>query len=362
VCLSATLTSCDRRSIELLAAAQNPASSDAGTQGEGDAHTAPQPDAGGGGGGLLDGGRRSDSGVGGDGDAGGSGAPPDAGAREPPVWVNQMPLPVARGAIGAATAYNGVIHLVGGDTTYEGTTPDTTHRAYDIDTGGYTLREAAPDNHQWGPCVVAHGRQLYSFGGWKGDGKAMRRYDPATNKWSYLAPCPRKHVYGSACGVADGVIYIVAGSEDAQRDRDTDAVDAYNISTNSWTERASFPVKQRHVSGAMIGTRLYVVGRGANLDVYDTVTNKWSLGPSIGRDARHASAVEYGGSLYVFGGVGAMNADRLDFPALVWGALPPISSPRTHAALAVVANEIHLFGGFDPDDKAIATHETLIIP
>ena len=357
--LSTTLTSCDRVSIELLAR-QHLSESDAGIQGGVDAHT-PPPDAGGDAGAPRDASVSPDSGIGGRDDAGGSG-PVDAGPREPPVWLSQMALPVARGGVGAATAYNGLIHIVGGDTTYDGTTPATGHQAYDIDTGGYTSLAAAPDNHQWGPCFLTHGRHLYSFAGWKGDGKAMRRYDPATDMWTYLTPCPRKHVYGSACAVANGVIYIVAGSEDTTGDRDTNAVDAYDISTDSWTQRAPFPAKFRHISGAIIGTRLYVIGRGANLDVYDIVTNTWSLGPPIGRDARHGSAVSYDGSLYVFGGVGANNADRLGFPGPAWSALPALSSPRTHAGLAVVANEIHLFGGFGPDENAIATHEALIIP
>lgn len=303
----------------------------------------------------------SDAGLSSDSGVGDAGILVDAGPREPPVWAAQPPLPAARGAIGVATAYNGLIHLVGGDTTYEGTTPDTAHRVYDIDTGDYPARAAAPDAYQWGPCLLAHGRHLYSFGGWKGDGKTMRRYDPSANTWTYLAPCPRKHVYGAACGVVNGVIYIVAGSEDGDN-MNTDAVDAYDISSNSWTQRAPFPAKLDDVSGAVIGARLYVIGRGTNLDVYDTVTNTWSLGPSIGRNANRASAVVYDGSLYVFGGKGASNVDRLDFPGPVWSALPPMSSPRTNAGIAVVANEIHLFGGFDPDDKSIATHEALIVP
>jgi len=353
VCQIASLTGCERLSIELLepgVGAPGIGKRDAGP----DVGTSPRGDSG-----------ASE-------DAGGLEGPADAGARptldagvdtlEPPMWVKRAALPVARGAIGVTTAYNGKIHLVGGDVNYEGMTPDTQHLQYDIDTGGYVPRAAAPDNKQWGVCFVSHGRHLYSFGGWNGDGKVMRRYDLATDTWTYLKSCPRSHVYGFACGVIDGVLYVVSGSEAGKGDRITDTVNAYDISSDAWTEKAPFPAKVKTLSGAVIGTRLYVIGRGSSLDVYDATTNTWLPGPSIRRDASNASAVAYGGALYVFGGTGMNTVNRLDFPGPVWRTLPPMSSPRMNVGVAVVANEIHLFGGFDAAENAVATHEALIIP
>lgn len=347
------MAACDRLSFELLSPRKQ-SDSDSGVQGGADAHTPPQVDGGADGGPLrIDAGSQNDASI----------VNPafDAGPREQPMWMSRADLPAPRGAMGVARDGKGKIHIVGGDTTYEGGTPDTAHYAYEVDDDGYDLRAPAPDAHQWGPCLLLHKGLLYSFGGWKGGGKLMRRYDPGDDTWSYLAPSPRNHIYGFACGIIDGVIYIVSGAEDS-RDKVTDAVDAYDISSNTWTQRAPFPAKSKTVAGAAIGTRLYVIGRGANLDVYDSVTNEWSVGPSIGRDVKYASAFEYKGSLYVFGGVGATNVDRLDVPSLTWTALPPMSSPRIRVGVAEIVDEIHIFGGFDAQDNAVATHEALIFP
>ncbi len=298
------------------------------------------------------------------GDPDGGPVSPDAGPvlpPGPPKWFAALDYPRALGSIGATT-FKGLIHIVGGDPSYAGGEPTREHRTYDGKTNAYAARAAAPDDHQWGPCVLAHGEFIYSFGGWSAGGKLMRRYHPASDTWQYMAQSPQSHTWAFACGKVNSVIYIVAGST-SQKDAPTDRVSAYHIASDSWTTKAPFPVATFALTGAAIGTKLYVVGRDEKLDIYDTESDKWSTGPSLDRNAHHSSMAAYGGSLYVFGGLNASDVDRFDPRQSAWTALPAMSSPRMYAATAVLDNQIHLIGGFaGKGDKASSIHEYLLIP
>ncbi len=279
----------------------------------------------------------------------------------PPEWLAALDYPRALGSMGATT-FKDLLHIVGGDPSYAGARPTREHRTYDGKANAYAERAPAPDDHQWGPCVLAHGEFIYSFGGWNAGGKLMRRYHPASDTWQYMAQSPQSHAWAFACGKVNGVIYIVAGSS-SQKDAPTDRVSAYHIESDSWTAKAPFPAATFALTGAAIGTKLYVVGRDEKLDIYDTESDTWSTGPSLDRNAHHSSMAAYGGSLYVFGGLNASDVDRFDPRQSAWTALPAMSSPRMYAATAVLGNQIHLIGGFaGKGDKGLSTHEYLLIP
>ena len=291
-----------------------------------------------------------------------------------PTWHTGPDYPEALGAMGA-TAVGNVIHIMGGDKSYYGSRgdpqyPSRSHRRYDNATGTYTPRADTLDGYQWGPRAIGHAGYIYSFGGWFSGGRLMRRYDPATNTWTYRAESDRTHLYGFACAEVGDVIYAIAGGIDDNSNA-TRQVSAYDILANSWSTKSKFPAEAFGLAGAAIGTKIYVVGRDDNLDIYDTVTNQWSTGPSIGYDAKHAAVAVHGGSLYVFGPgpsrrapAGRNDVHRFDPSTETWRSLPPMPTPRVHPAVAVVDNEIHLFGGLTEWewDVPVKTHEYLEIP
>lgn len=73
---------------------------------------------------------------------------------------------------------------------------------------------------------------LYAFGGQLANGtytNAMRRYNPATNTWTTLAPMPEaKTTYGAA---VNGKIYAVGGYNGLVNSA---RIDAYDPATNTW--------------------------------------------------------------------------------------------------------------------------------
>jgi N-acetylneuraminic acid mutarotase len=266
--------------------------------------------------------------------------------------------------MGAATL-GGVIHLVGGDPTDNGDAPSKTHRSYDPLTESYTGQPDAPDADQFGICLIAYedaqGAFLYSFGGWVHGGRRVRRYDSALREWSSRADCPNSHSWGFACALVDGVVYLISGSEGNDTDL-TDRVDAYDIASNTWSSRARFPDSHSTLTGAAVGTKIYVVGRGSHLDIYDTEADSWSEGPAVAYNHRWATALAHDGNIYVFGGGGTARVDRLTLPGLVWTELPPMSSVRSMVAAASVGREIHIFGGFNSQLKGVSTHQYLFVP
>lgn len=294
-------------------------------------------------------------------DGDGDGECDEPAAAGPPVWVSAPNYPLSLGAMGAATL-DGQVHVMGGDTSWTGSTPSRAHNVYEAPSQRFLPRAATPDGSQWGPCVRAHDGYIYSFGGWQQGGRSMRRYDPTADSWTYLASSPAVHLYGFACALVDGELYVIGGST-ASDGTTTAAVSAYNIATDTWHSRTPLPRSARGLAGDAVGNSIYVVGRGNALDIYDTTTDRWSSGPPMDREVRFAAAVSHAGSFYVFGGDDSDDVDRLQLPAMVWSALPAMSAPREEMAVAVVGNQIHLFGGFiEGGATPVSIHEYLMIP
>ncbi len=91
-------------------------------------------------------------------------------------------------------------------------------------------------------------------------------------------PTPRVYY---AVGVVNGVVYAVGGSTASGC---TDSMEAYDPSTNAWTERAPMPTAVCSLAVGVIDGILYAVGGGNNglnadpavTEAYDPVTNTWT--------------------------------------------------------------------------------------
>lgn len=278
-----------------------------------------------------------------------------------PLWYVAPDYPQALGVM-AATAHDGVIHVLGGDVNYLGMSPAQTHRSFDPASLTYATRAAAPDPHVYGPCAVTDGDHVYVFGGWSGGGNLLRRYDTTLDRWAYMTPSPNRHVWGFACALVEGVLYVIGGSASSGESA-TGLVSAYDIASDSWSERGALPVPAYGLSGAAIGTRIYVVGRERELDIYDTVDDVWLAGTPMERTAIQPAVAAFAGALYVFGGVGSNQVDKLSLPEQTWSELPSMPTARSHAAAAVVDNQLHLIGGFTSSGTvALSSHEFLVVP
>jgi N-acetylneuraminic acid mutarotase len=178
----------------------------------------------------------------------------------------------------------------------------------------------------------------------------------ASNTWMQKRSLMPWRMY-MAAGTINGVIYVVGGRgrEDATLRR----VDAYNVSTNTWSQVAPLPGARAHPNGAsMINGKLYVTG-GSNRDdkwtktlfVYDPRTNSWTRKADMPRTSCDGDQGVIGGQLYVYTGCNAStNAGAVFFrynpttDSWVKRAAPP--TDHANGAGTAVGGRFYLAGGY----------------
>ena len=137
-------------------------------------------------------------------------------------------------------------------------------------------------------------------------GNEIEAYDPATDRWSTLAPmsCARNHMGG---GAIEDKLYVAGG-----RPGNQSCVEAYDPASNTWTQKASMPTARSGVAGAVVGSCLYVFGGEGNpgdpngifheVEAYDPATDSWVALPPM-RTGRHGIyAAVRGNVIYLPGG------------------------------------------------------------
>jgi N-acetylneuraminic acid mutarotase len=184
--------------------------------------------------------------------------------------------------------------------------------------GSWLTRASLPTPRR-GLAVWGANGLIYAIGGANGAGTVVptvQAYNPSTNSWSNKAPLPSSRQTGNGAVAINNIVYL-AGGHDAGG-AITRTLYAYNTGTNTWSTRAQMPVFSSCGGSAVIQSKLYVFsgctrsGTGAQipagfLDRYDPATNTWT--------ALHTAPVSHfqpvvgavAGKLYVVGGTDAAN-------------------------------------------------------
>ena len=195
------------------------------------------------------------------------------------TWSNRAPLPAPRHSTNGAGVIGGKIYVTGG---IEGNDDFRDEQfVYDPATDTWTEKSPMPTQGFRGVTGVIDGK-LYVFTGCDQENcfdfvsRALYRYDPATDRWTVLAPPNFLHDWGYG-GVIGGKFYLTGGS---------DALEAYDPATGTWTTRAPLPRRRWLGASAALGGELYVIGgfieRGngtieaiRTVSVYNPVSNTW---------------------------------------------------------------------------------------
>jgi N-acetylneuraminic acid mutarotase len=202
------------------------------------------------------------------------------------------------------------------------------------------------------------------------------QYDPAADSWKSLASMPTRRGSALA-SEAGGKIYIIGGATtvDASKDSFFTAFgsakvlttnEVYDPGTNKWERRTPMAVPRNHAYGGTVNGKIYVIGgrtghafilSATNTDAveaYNPVSDTWSAPRERMPYARSGGAWGTDGKLiYVAGGeittnglVGAYNGIQAYDPAInSWMTLAPMTMPRHGLAGAVIGNEFHLVSG-----------------
>ena len=161
-------------------------------------------------------------------------------------------------------------------------------------------------------------------------------------------------------GVAavDGKVYVVGGFDDSGQAVAT--VEAYDPSTNRWTQRASLPSPLHHVNVAGVGSKLYVVGglTGSSFAasrttlVYDPAQDSWAPLTSMpaGTERGASGVAVLDGRIVVAGGLrgaSVTDASVFDPQTNAWSPLQPLAVARDHLAAATVGGRVYAVAGRD---------------
>lgn len=186
-------------------------------------------------------------------------------------------------------------------------------------------------------------------------------FDPATNEWTELTPCPCLPRLHPAFVAHQGNIYMGMGR--AGGVGNLDDWWQYNIATDTRTQKTDFPSHRRHHPYQFaIGDHVYAgFGHGSDApEIYDTwyqydpATDSWQEVANIPGEARVAGTqFSHNGYGYVLSGDGDDHKSmeigefwRYDADSDAWEELPPHPGfSRWAPASFVLDHEVYLFNG-----------------
>lgn len=184
---------------------------------------------------------------------------------------------------GMAAAVNGIVYLIGGQTTDDqnGLTAVNTVYAFDPAVGTWVEKARMPTLRSGGVAVVQGGK-IYVAGGRVPRGNDFAVYDPAADRWEALPDMPsqRNHLVGAAI---NGRIHIAGGRlGNGLSPLKSDAHEVFDPQSRTWTTAAAMLRGRSGMNGVMANGCFHVwggespTGMTPDHDYYDPRTGKWS--------------------------------------------------------------------------------------
>jgi N-acetylneuraminic acid mutarotase len=220
-----------------------------------------------------------------------------------------------------------------------------------------------------GLALVAYQNKIYRIGGFEARNAAgevevlvstpdFEVFDPATSKWTALAPLPEPRSSFDAV-VAGDILYVVGGWSLGQGDEDSqwhETAWQMDLSQNNadWKPMPSPPATRRAHALAELDGKIYMIG-GMDEDgdpttsafVFDTKTGQWSDAPELPgqpMDGFGSSAFNIGGRIIVstFSG----QVVQLNDDGSAWEQLPKLETGRFfHRLVAIDKTRFAILGG-----------------
>jgi hypothetical protein len=186
------------------------------------------------------------------------------------------------------------------------------------------------------------------------DSPLVQAFDLQTGRWSDRAPLPRglNHV---GLAALDGKLYAFGGFAAQNRDAVADA-NVYDPVADAWTPLPPLPVPLGSISVTPLDGKLHLVGGRADHSVgthtvFDPATKRYTTAAPlpVGRD--HMGLVAYVGKLYAIAGRiddfshNTSYVDVYDPKTNRWTAGTPMPSQRSGMAAVVYRDRILAIGG-----------------
>src|SRR5688572_23930099 len=218
--------------------------------------------------------------------------------------------------------------------------------------------------------------KIYVGGGFAGTTRdfsgttsAFYVYDPEGDRWTALAPLPKK-LHHFRIATLDNKIYVTGGFTDDDFELDNKSAyvfDPRGPSGGSWAPIADLPAERAAHSSVAVGGLLYVVGGvggdAAALRAYNPATNTWDAGRApLPTPREHLTAAVVNNRIYVISGrwsagnVGAV--EEYDPATNSWRARASIPTPRSGITSSVINGRIHVTAGEGhPSGMTLSSHE-----
>ncbi len=217
--------------------------------------------------------------------------------------------------------------------------------------GGKEWEELPMQTHLQGMPLVAHGGKVYRVGGLNHHNATIddkenlhstdefAEFDPATKKWTALAPLPAARSSHNAAVIGDK-LYVVGGWKLEGKSPGTWQPDAlvydFNDAQAGWQKLPVPEFKRRALAAGVWDGKLFALGGmdekakpSLRVDFFDPQTGNWSKGPKlpgVGMAGFGVSAWNLNGELYVCGMRGVLY--RLTKNGTEWEEAGKLETPR----------------------------------
>ncbi|MBV8170879.1 MAG: hypothetical protein JO219_03000 [Candidatus Eremiobacteraeota bacterium] len=226
--------------------------------------------------------------------------------------------------------------------------------------GNSWSKGTAPPLNQYGPAVTMNGK-IYLLGGVTGPKITANCvvYDPATDKWSSIAPLPSARGAGAAAVLA-GKIHLVGGRA-YQGATLVDVNDhlVYDPVTNAWHSSTPMPTSRDGLAlvADQSGSRLFAIGGfneqtrnpSGKTEIYSLKTKAWSQGAQMPTPRFTSGSALVNGVIYILGGstTTAMysNVDAYTIAADHWKTIGGMPASRPLESAVAVSGTIYATGG-----------------
>ena len=202
------------------------------------------------------------------------------------TWNMRADMITPRVGLAAAVDSQGHIYALGGY-NLGGAAILSTVESYDTVTNTWVARASMPTNREFLAAAAGNDGRIYAIGGITGGGinpenlvATVEAYDPASDSWTTRASMPTIRSHLAATAGSDGRIYAFGGYVGyvTPNGDPSNAVEAYDPASDSWTTRASMPTARGGLAAAASTNGLiYVIGGIPSVvEAYDPLTDTWT--------------------------------------------------------------------------------------
>ncbi|MDP8268474.1 MAG: hypothetical protein P9L97_07095 [Candidatus Tenebribacter davisii] len=208
-------------------------------------------------------------------------------------------------------------------------------------------------------ALAAVNGKIYAIGGDLFQ-DANREYNPQTDTWRLLEPMPtaRQHI---DCGVSGSDIFIMGGLTSWKNI--TKINEAYNVLSNSWSEKAAIPSLRNNAAVVTLDSLIYVIGGAGTkeniwgdiltVETYNINSNKWEQKNDLPLLLFKPGAVVVNNEIIILGGQTIINGkDDCSKKVFIykskmdeWVETTPLPAKNVFFGCTTIENKIYLIGG-----------------